>query len=229
MYGYIYDGTYKYEDFDVSGGNYTLKSNVPNNGNDRSTIQPGDAKYVDINGDGVVDDNDRTIIGRGQPIHTGGFTNNFKYKNFDLNIFFTWSYGNDILNANRLLFDNGLWKRETNMFASYADRWTPENPNSDIPRAASQPNVFSSRVIEDGSYLRLKSVTLGYNFPQRVLKKLMLSSARIFVSGENLWTWTSYTGYDPEVSVRNSALTPGFDYSAYPRAYNFSVGLNVSF
>lgn len=229
MYGYIYDGTYKYEDFDVSGGNYTLKSNVPNNGNDRSTIQPGDAKYVDINGDGVVDDNDRTIIGRGQPIHTGGFTNNFKYKNFDLNIFFTWSYGNDILNANRLLFDNGLWKRETNMFASYADRWTPENPNSDIPRAASQPNVFSSRVIEDGSYLRLKSVTLGYNFPQRVLKKLTLSSARIFVSGENLWTWTSYTGYDPEVSVRNSALTPGFDYSAYPRAYNFSVGLNVSF
>ena len=84
-------------------------------------------------------------------------------------------------------------------------------------------------MIEDGSYLRLKSVTLGYNFPQRVLKKLTLSSARIFVSGENLWTWTSYTGYDPEVSVRNSALTPGFDYSAYPRAYNFSVGLNVSF
>lgn len=231
MYGFVYDGTYKYEDFDkTASGDYILKPNVPNNGGDRSAIKPGTAKYVDINEDGVVNDNDRTVIGRGQPLHTGGFTNNFTYKDFDLSIFFQWSYGNDIINANRLIFENGEPRRDTNMFASYIDRWTPENPNSNIPAVRGQgPKVFSSRVVEDGSYLRLKTISFGYNVPTKVLKKWSLSSARVFVSGENLLTFTSYSGYDPEVSVRNSALTPGFDYSAYPRAYNFSLGLNIGF
>lgn len=231
MYGFVYEGTYKYEDFDkTAAGTYILKANVPNNGQDRSSIKPGTAKYRDINGDGVVNDDDRTIIGRGHPIHTGGFTNNFTYKNFDLSIFFQWSYGNDIINANRLLFENGEPKKDTNMFASYAHRWTPENPTSNIPAIRGQgPRVFSSRVVEDGSYLRLKTLSLGYNVPAAFLKRYSLSSARIFVSGENLLTFTSYSGYDPEVSVRHSALTPGFDYSAYPRAYNFSVGLNIGF
>ena len=231
MYGFVYDGTYKYEDFDkTASGNYILKANVPNNGGDRSSIKPGTAKYKDLNGDGVVNDNDRTVIGRGHPLHTGGFTNNFTYKNFDLSIFFQWSYGNDIINANRLLFENGEPRKDTNMFASYTDRWTPDNPNSNIPAVRGQgPKVFSSRVVEDGSYLRLKTLSFGYTVPSVILKKWTLSSARIFVSAENLWTLTSYTGYDPEVSVRNSALTPGFDYSAYPRAYNFSVGLNIGF
>ena len=116
------------------------------------------------------------------------------------------------------------------MFATYANRWTSDNPYSDIPAVRGQgPKVFSSRVIEDGSYIRLKTLSLGYNFPAMLVKKWTLSSARVFVSGDNLLTFTSYSGYDPEVSVRNSALTPGFDYSAYPRAYNFSVGLNIGF
>ena len=116
------------------------------------------------------------------------------------------------------------------MFASYINRWTPDNPTSDIPAVRGQgPSVLSSRVIEDGSYLRLKMISLGYNLPESFLKRCSLSSAKIFVSGENLWTWTSYSGYDPEVSVRHSTLTPGYDYSAYPRAYNFSVGLNIGF
>ncbi|WP_354003117.1 SusC/RagA family TonB-linked outer membrane protein [Coprobacter tertius] len=226
MYGYIYEGTYKPEDFE----NGVLKSDIPTNGSERNMIHPGDARYKDINGDNKVDEKDQTIIGRGEPIHVGGFTNNFTYKNFDLNIFFTWSYGNDILNANRLIFENSLTKKETNMFASYADRWTPQNPQSNIPRAGdNSPRVFSSRVIEDGSYLRLKSVALGYTLPRKIARRCSLESARIFITGENLWTWTSYTGYDPEVSVRNSALTPGFDFSAYPRAYNFSLGVNLSF
>ncbi|MEG2856868.1 SusC/RagA family TonB-linked outer membrane protein [Bacteroides sp.] len=231
MYGFVYEGTYKYEDFDkTASGDYILKANVPNNGGDRSSIKPGTAKYKDINGDGSVNDDDRTIIGRGHPLHTGGFTNNFTYKNFDLSVFFQWSYGNDIINANRLLFENGEPRKDTNMFATYADRWTPENPNSDTPAVRGQgPKVFSSRVIEDGSYIRLKTLSLGYNFPATLVKKWTLSSARVFVSGDNLLTFTSYSGYDPEVSVRNSALTPGFDYSAYPRAYNFSVGLNIGF
>lgn len=230
MYGYAYDGTYKYDDFDQSGSTYTLKATVPNNGNERSTIKPGGAKYKDINKDGVVNSYDRVVIGNGNPIHTGGFTNTFSYKNFDLSIFFQWSYGNDIMNANRLIFENGNQNKDTNRFASYAKRWTSDNPDSNIPAVRGQgPSVFSSRVVEDGSYLRLKNVSLSYTFPSKSLRKIGLSTARIYVSGENLITFTSYSGYDPEVSTRNSALTPGFDYSAYPRAYNFSVGLNLGF
>lgn len=232
MFGYIYEGTYKYDDFNTdANGNYTLRPEVPNNGMDRNSIQPGDVKYKDLNKDGTINDKDRTIIGNGAPIHVGGFSNNFTYKGFDLNIFFTWSYGNDILNANRLIFEGGQRRKDLNMYAAYANRWTPENPNSDIPRVGGQgpEGVYSTRVIEDGSYLRLKNVTLGYTFPAQWCKKLTISNARLFVSGENLLTFTSYSGFDPEVSVRNSALTPGFDYSAYPRARNISCGLSVTF
>ena len=105
----------------------------------------------------------------------------------------------------------------SNMFASYINRWTPENPNSDIPRInEGSGGYYSTYGIEDGSYLRLKTVTLGYNMPKKIANKLYLQNVRIFVSGQNLWTWTKYTGMDPEVSTRNNVLTPGFDFSAYP-------------
>jgi len=231
MYGYIYDGTYKYEDFDKSGNTYTLKSNVPRFSSESNT-QPGMPKYRDLNGDGVIDDNDRTIIGRGLPKHTGGFTNNFKYKNFDLNLFFQWSYGNDVMNANRLFFESSFNRsRDLNQYASYAGRWTPENPQSDIPRATSSSSnkVFSSRIIEDGSFLRLKTATLGYSLPKALLLKWRLDEARIYVAAQNVFTLTGYKGYDPEVSVREGALTPGLDFSAYPRARVFTVGINLGF
>lgn len=136
-------------------------------------------KYKDLNGDGVIDTNDRTMIGRGLPIHTGGFTNNFEYKGFDLSVFFQWSYGNDVLNANRLFFDSGFQKkRELNQYASYTDRWTPENPNSNIPAATNSSSnlVISSRVVEDASFLRLKTVTLGYTVPKTFLKNIKLTT-----------------------------------------------------
>ena len=230
MYGYIYEGTYKYDDFVKSGNSYTLKDNVPYFSSEANT-QPGMPKYKDVNGDGIIDTNDRTIIGRGLPIHTGGFTNSFTYKGFDLSIFFQWSYGNDIMNANRLFFENAGGKKDLNQFASYANRWTPENPESDIPAAtkSASNNVISSRIIEDGSYLRLKTVTLGYTFPKALIAKAKLSNARVYVAAQNLWTWTSYSGYDPEVSVRNSALTPGLDFSSYPRAFTLSFGVNLGF
>ena len=177
MYGYIYEGTYKYDDFVQSGNSYTLKSGVPYFSTESNT-QPGMPKYKDLNGDGIIDSNDRTIIGRGLPVHTGGFTNSFTYKGFDLSVFFQWSYGNDILNANRLFFESSNnMQRELNQYASYADRWTPENPDSDIPAAtqSSSNRVFSSRIIEDGSYLRLKTVTLGYTFPKSMIAKAHLS------------------------------------------------------
>lgn len=230
MYGYIYEGTYKYDDFVKSGNSYTLKDNVPYFSSEANT-QPGMPKYKDVNGDGIIDTNDRTIIGRGLPIHTGGFTNSFTYKGFDLSVFFQWSYGNDIMNANRLFFENAGGKKDLNQFASYANRWTPENPESDIPAAtkSASNNVISSRIIEDGSYLRLKTVTLGYTFPKVLIAKAKLSNARVYVAAQNLWTWTSYSGYDPEVSVRNSALTPGLDFSSYPRAFTLSFGVNLGF
>ncbi len=230
MYGYLYEGTYKYDDFIKSGNSYTLKDNVPYFSSEANT-QPGMPKYKDINGDGVIDSNDRTIIGRGLPIHTGGFTNSFAYKRFDLSIFFQWSYGNDIMNANRLFFENAGGKKDLNQFASYANRWTPDNPDSDIPAAtkSASNNVISSRIIEDGSYLRLKTVTLGYTFPKTLIAKAKLSNARVYLAAQNLWTWTSYSGYDPEVSIRNSALTPGLDFSSYPRAFTLSFGVNLGF
>lgn len=230
MYGYLYEGTYKYDDFYKSGDTYVLRPGVPSFSSENNT-QPGMPKYKDLNGDGVIDTNDRTMIGRGLPIHTGGFTNDFQYKGFDLSIFFQWSYGNDILNANRLFFENVNNSRNLNQYASYANRWTPENPTSDIPVAknSSSNKVVSSRVIEDGSFLRLKTLSLGYTLPKNLIKKWGIGSARVYVAGQNLWTLTGYSGYDPEVSIRNSALTPGLDYSAYPRAYAINFGLNLGF
>lgn len=231
IYGYIYDGTYKYDDFDKSGSSYTLKGNVPHYVSENNT-QPGMPKYKDLNGDGIIDTNDRTMIGRGLPIHTGGFTNNFEYKGFDLNVFFQWSYGNDVLNANRLFFESGFQKkRELNQFASYADRWTPENPNSNIPAVTNSSSnlVISSRVVEDASFLRLKAVTLGYTVPKNFLKRFQIDNARLYVAAQNLWTITGYTGYDPEVSVRDGGLTPGLDFSSYPRALSVSFGINLGF
>ena len=224
MYGFIYEGTYKPEDFDASGN---LLDGIPSYKGNKA--QPGDLRYRDMNGDGKIDDYDRTIIGCGQPLHTGGFSNTFTWKNFDLNIFFTWSYGNDILNANRLIFESG-YKSQTNQFASFADRWTPENPTSNIPRTNATGNEeYSSRIIEDGSFLRLKNVSLGYTFSGRGIRKAGISSLRLHVSADNIRTLTNYSGPDPEVSTRNSVLTPGFDWSAYPRAYGFTAGLNISF
>jgi TonB-linked SusC/RagA family outer membrane protein len=231
MYGYIYEGTYKYDDFNKSGDSYTLKSTVPYFSSENNT-QPGMPKYRDINGDGVIDANDRTFIGRGLPIHTGGFTNNFYYKGFDLSVFLAWSYGNDVINANRLMFEgSGTLSRDLNMFASYANRWTPDNPTSDIPAAYSSGSykVFSTRVIEDGSYLRLKTLSFGYTFPKTWMGKAGISQLRLYFAAQNLFTITGYDGYDPEVSVRHSALTPGLDYSSYPRARSYSFGVNLQF
>ena len=229
--GYLSDGLYQVSDFtQLPNGSYILREDVPNNGQDRSVIKPGYVKYKDINGDGVVDANDQTFIGNPLPVHIGGFSNNFRYYNFDLNVFFQWSYGNDILNANRLVFEGMEGRPYLNMFKSFANRWTPENPNTDKPVAGvTSPNVYSDRVIEDGSFLRLKTVSLGYNLPAPLMKRIKIQGIRVYAAAQNLVTWTNYSGVDPEVSVRNTALTPGFDWSAYPKARTVTLGLNVTF
>lgn len=228
MYGFIYEGTYKLDEFQNGS---TLKAGIPYlTSVGRDGVKPGDPKYRDLNEDGVIDDNDRTVIGCGQPLATGGFSTAFRFYGFDLNLFFQWSYGNDILNANRLMFENGTTS-SLNQFSSYRDRFDAQrNPDSDIP--AVQANgmfVYSSRVIEDGSYLRLKNISLGYTFPRSVLRKMKFDTVRVYLSADNVYTFTKYSGPDPEVSTRNSVLTPGFDWSAYPRAIGITGGVSFTF
>jgi len=232
FYGYLFDGVYQYSDFDLVNGSYLLKPGQPNNGVPRANIKPGDIRFKDINGDGQVDNYDLTIIGNPNPKHIGGFNNNFSYKNFDLNVFLQWSYGGDILNANRIEFEGGdpVARGFLNMFASFADRWTPENQTNDLYRVGGQgPAVYSSRTIEDGSYLRLKTLSLGYTFNAKQLKRLRMSSIRVYMAAQNLVTWTKYSGLDPEVNTRPGALTPSFDWSAYPRPRTVTFGLDLNF
>ena len=227
MYGFIYEGTYKPEEFN-SGT--SLKNGIPfMESVGKAKVRPGDPKYRDINKDGVINDNDRTVIGCGQPLHTGGIGNSFNFYGFDVNFFFSWSYGNDVLNANRLFFENGSIAN-TNQLRTYIHRWTKKNDRSDSPRVdANGMFVYSSRVVEDASFLRLRNITIGYTLPRKVLRKMHFDTMRVYLSGENLWTITGYSGPDPEVSTRNSVLTPGFDWSAYPRALGVTAGLSFTF
>lgn len=231
MYGYIYEGTYKLSDFDDLGGLYKLKGNIPYFTTEVNT-QPGYPRYQDLNRDGIINASDRTMIGCGDPKHIGGLTNNFEFKGFDLSVFLQWSYGGNVMNANRLMFESAFnSRRDLNQYATYINRWTFDNPQSDIPRASLSTSnmVFSTRVVEDASYLRIKDVSLGYTLPVLLMKRVGIERARVFVSAHNLCTFTKYTGFDPEVSIRHSALTPGLDFSSYPRAASLHLGLNLSF
>jgi len=194
--------------------------------------QPGDIRFVDVNGDGEITNADRTIIGNPNPKAVAGVTNTFSYKGIDLSVFFQGSFGNDIYNANRQALES--LTGPVNQLTSVLDRWTPTNTDTNIPRAVfNDPNNngrFSSRWIEDGSYMRLKNLTLGYTLPATISRKALISSLRVYVSGQNLITWTDYSGYDPEVSADPfSSTSIGRDFGVYPQARTYTVGLNASF
>jgi TonB-linked SusC/RagA family outer membrane protein len=229
MYGRISDGVYQPEDFvnyDPSSPVHTLRPGQPNYNGNR---QPGDEKFKDIDGNGEINDADKTIIGNALPVHFGGFGNTFTYKNFQLSTFLQWSYGNDILNANRMVFES-MENAGQNQLTTTLNRWTPENQNTTMHRARGQGfEDISSRIIEDGSYLRLKTVNFSYQFSKDIIEKLKINSLELYLSGQNLITWTNYSGYDPEVSTERSLITPGVDYSSYPKARIYSFGVNVSF
>lgn len=232
FYGVVWDGVYQLSDFDVNpDGTYTLKSSVPTNGSARNTIQPGDIKYVDQNKDGVINDADRVVIGRALPIHTGGFGNTFRYRNFSFNIFFTWSYGNKIMNANRIMLEGNAVGYAINQYASYADRWSLDNQDSENFRTRGQGprGIFSSRTLEDGSFLRLQSMQLSYSVPKKILRNWHMEALTVGLSAQNLWTWSKYSGLDPEVSTKHTTLTPGFDYSSYARNRIYSLSVQITF
>ena len=239
-------------------GIYTLKKSVVSDAAIVGTVQPGSPKYKDLNGDGVVDlTNDRQIIGNPTPKFTGGLNQQFTYKHWDASVFVNFSYGNDIYNANKIEFTNG-YTADANLLSIMQNRWKvvtssgqtaqfvnssnqvvglpPDqlaalNANATIWSPLKSAGAFypSSWAIEDGSFLRLNNVTIGYSLPVKKLAGIKMSRLRFYVTGNNLAIITNYSGYDPEVSVRNSPLTPGLDYSAYPKSRTFIFGINASF
>lgn len=239
MYGLISDGLYQYKDFDrMPNGTYILKPNeavnTTNTTLNRAHVQPGDSKYVDINNDGQITSADYVVLGNGYPLHAGGWSNNFRYKHFDLNVFFQWSYGNSVIDANRLWFSTGMGIQQRGQFipgqeafAEFEKRWTPTNQNTDIPAMNRTSNYYSSQFVEDGSYLRLKTLNIGYNVSANLLKKYKISTLRFYVSTQNIFTLTKYKGYDPELSAYQTALSPSLDYSTYPRPFTIVFGLNL--
>ncbi len=195
----------------------------------QKSAKPGDIRYQDLNNDGVINDNDRMVIGNGYPKWYGGFNNTVNYKGFELTVFFNGSYGNKILNLTR--FDlyslNGQQQVK-----DIVDRWTPTNPSNTIPRAniAGGQKILSTFQIEDGSYLRLKNLSIGYDLPQNLIRRFSLSSFKIYVAAQNLATFTKYTGYDPEVNFRgNNSISQSLDYGSYPAAKTILVGINMKF
>ena len=263
FYGYKVVGVYK--DFDDIM-NSPKAEKFPADGvfNRNTTVWPGDLKFEDVNGDGKINELDRTNIGSPLPKFTFGWTNTFRYKNLDLTIFLNGSYGNKVLNYNMmgqgyngLVHMNSVW---TNQHTSIADRARLEpidpnkvytdgsswlwdvtnvqvaNPNTKTPRPTiADPNDndrLSDRYVEDGSYIRIKNITLGYTFPKKMLEKAKIENIRIYMNIQNLYTFTKYSGYDPEVGAStqdSSGLTFGVDNGRYPSPMTCSFGLNITF
>ncbi|SKB74859.1 SusC/RagA family TonB-linked outer membrane protein [Dyadobacter psychrophilus] len=195
-----------------------------------ATTKPGDRRYIDINGDGkITQADDRTFIGNAQPKFQGGITNTLSYLNFDLSIFFQGTYGNKVFNQNKQQLE--LLTGQQNASVTAYERWTPTNPTNDVQRAFEDPApVNTSRYVEDGSFLRLKNITLGYNLPKNIAAKIHSNQIKVYVSAANVFTWTKYTGFDPEVSRNEqSTLNQGIDYSIYPSSKSFLAGLSISF
>ena len=261
FYGFVCDGVYKdLEDLQTS----PKPAKYPANGvfDRTNTVWVGDVKYKDISGpdgvpDGVIDDYDKTNIGSPMPKFTFGWTNTFRYKNFDLSVFINGSYGNKVYNylSMKLTHMNSPWTNQLNAVNGRAQlvpinpnkvyedgtMWYNDvsnvmvaNPGASIPRATiNDPNDndrISDRYIEDGSYIRLKNISLGYTFPKKTIDKLGLSNLRIYANIQNLLTITGYDGYDPEIGASTSSVNVyGLDNGRYPSPTVYSFGLNVSF
>ena len=252
MYGYQSDGRYEVSDFDYTGGKYTLKAGVVDASSVVGALQPGMMKLKNTDGsaDNKVTASDQKVIGNSNPKHTGGLVINANAYGFDLSAAFNWSVGNDIYNANKAEFStanrNGQYK---NLSTEMADgkRWTNLDPasgqlvtdptalealnaNTTMWSPYMQKFMFTDWAVEDGSFFRLNTLTLGYSTPQALTSKLGVSKLRFYFTATNVFVITNYSGPDPEVSTRRKTpLTPGVDYSAYPRSRQLVFGLNLNF
>jgi TonB-linked SusC/RagA family outer membrane protein len=214
----------------TTGGTKVVLINGTNSLN--PVFQKGDVIYKDQNNDGIIDSKDLTAIGNPNPNFTYGITNTFKYKNLELSVFIQGSQGNKLMNLTRLTgtMNSGLG---TNYLTEAADFYSATNLNGALPRPSSYDNInnaVSSRFVEDGSYLRIQNVTLGYTLPTDLLSQIKVSRLRIYASAQNLFTFTKYTGYDPEVGAFNQdALLTGIDSGRYPSPRVISMGCNIEF
>jgi len=224
--GYRTDGIFQNQAEINAAPIQTVSSNA------RARTAPGDIKFKDLNGDGRITGDDQEIIGGGLPTYYGGFTNNFTYKNFDLSAFLQFSGGNQIYNNNRA-FAEGM-NSVFGQFETVLSRWTPTNTNTTMPRAIwGDPNNnrrTSDRFLEDGDYIRMKNISLGYTFSPKIATKLRVSNLKFYVAAQNLFTITDYSGFDPEVSAFSDTNTaPGTDFLTFPQAKTFTAGLNLTF
>jgi len=218
----------------VTDGIFQTEEEVLQSLGSQPAARPGDYKFVDINKDGVIDPDDRTIIGSALPDLIYGLNNQISYKNFELSIFLQGVYGGDIFNVNKQAL--ATLGGTANQLKAAVNRWrSPENPGDGFYSRANYNDYnmnsrFSDRWIEDGSYLRVKNLTFAYNFSPKLLRHLGLKSTRLYVQGNNLFTITNYSGFDPEVSFSNGdPLMQGLDWSVYPISKTYTVGVNLSF
>jgi TonB-linked SusC/RagA family outer membrane protein len=236
MFGLQFDGIYQLEDFnwDNASSTYELKAGVPDNG---ASVAPGSMKFIDQNGDGTINNDDRVIIGNPNPDHFGGLTNTFEFGPFDFQFLLQWSAGFDILNANKSVFEMPGTGRH-NGFPALANAWSPTNTNTNVPTTVYNGvygpppagNNINDTYVEDGTYLKFKSLSFGYNLPSKIAESIKLKAMRVHITGQNLFTWTNYSGFDPDVSVgRYGALTPRLDYSAYPQSTTIMTGIDITF
>lgn len=218
FYGWVTNGIFQNWD-EVNNYAHQYQGADASNG-----TAPGDIKFLDINNDGVVNDYDRTYIGNPTPAWSFSMNNSFNYKDFDLQVFLQGVAGNEIYNTNRVTLEGMYTIR--NQTTKVLDRWIGEGTSNSVPRAIySDPNKntrTSTRFIEDGSYLRLKNVTLGYTLPQSLSKKAYINNLRVYMSAQNLLTLTKYSGFDPEVQG-------GVDNSNYPLTRTISFGIDIKF
>ncbi len=229
FYGYQTDGLFN--DLDDLNSSPLFTDQVV--GQQPGDAYLGDVKYVDVNGDGEINDKDKKIIGNPHPDFTFGFTNNFKYKNFDLSIFLQGSVGNDIMNLTRRAGTSNSQLYQ-NQLVEALDYWTPTNTDTDIPRLIGSTSNYnleiSDRYVEDGSYVRIQNLTLGYTLPQSILSKVKVSRLKVYGSVQNLYTFTNYSGYDPEIgSFNQNVLLSGVDNGRYPSPRTYSIGINLEF
>lgn len=249
MYGYKSDGRYEVSDFSYDGTGYTLNPGVADSRSVVGDVAPGSMKLKDLNGDGVVNADDQTVIGNANPKHTGGFVINANAYGFDLMAAFNWSFGNDIYNANKVEFTTtpqNISYRNLSTDMASGVRWTNINASGQLVTDPTElaalnanttmwsPNmqryVFSDWAVEDGSFLRLNTLSLGYTLPKSINDSLGISRLRFYTTCNNVFVLTNYSGPDPEVSTRRAtAFTPGVDSSAYPRSRQFVFGLNLNF
>ncbi|GGA83270.1 SusC/RagA family TonB-linked outer membrane protein [Flavobacterium palustre] len=263
FYGFVTDGFYSVDDFDSynsTTARYVLKDGVPNSGAlvGNANIRPGFLKIKDLNNDGVINDDDRKVLGNATPDFQGGFGFNVSYKGFDLSTFFDYQVGNEVYNTGkiqynqfrRITYGNLLTSMSSDKRFTYVDvdgqyTGTPGGIVTDLGQLAEMNEgktmwshssfgvaqaLISDFAIEDGSFLRLNNVTLGYSLPKKIISKVGLSQFRIYATGRNLHIWTKYSGYDPDVnSQTRDPLTPGVDYSSFPKSRSYTFGLNATF